>query len=310
MSIGSILGEIAGNAIGSALGLPGKINKTQASAAFQSQETPQKDWRVRLALAPNSNYLYNDPATKADASSILYPLSQTNGVLFPYTPSVQVTYAADYSSSEPTHSNYTIYQYKRSSVDQIQISCDFTAQDTFEANYMLAVIHFFRSATKMFYGQDENPRLGSPPPLCFLYGLGTFQFDNHPLAITSFNYVLPTDVDYIRAGIQGVPSQMSTAGQTNTKDAPTNALQEFGGALRRLATIADRILPGGNPAPPVFSPPTAGTGVGTYVPTKIQIQITAIPIVSRNNISNNFSLKDYANGSLLKGSSNKSGGIW
>lgn len=305
----SILNTV-GRAIGSAIGLDGKINRTQSSATVQSQETPQKDWRVRLALAPSSNYLYNDPAIAANSSSILYPLRATNGVIFPYTPSIQVSYAANYSQSEPTHSNYTVYQYKRSSVDQIQISCDFTAQDTREANYMLAAIHFFRSVTKMFYGQDENPRPGSPPPLCFLYGLGAFQFNNHPLAITTFNYVLPTDVDYIRAGIQGVPAQASTASQTNAKDAPTNALQEFGGAIRRLATIADRILPGGNPPPPVFSPPTAGTGNGTYVPTKIQIQISAIPIVSRNDISNRFSVKNYANGSLLQGSIDNGGGIW
>ena len=42
----------------------------------------------------------------------------------------------------------------------------------------------------------------------------------------------------------------------------------------------------------------------------MQIQITAIPIVTRNDISNNFSLRDYATGALLQGSKRKGGGIW
>jgi hypothetical protein len=73
----------------------------------------------------------------------------------------------------------------------------FTAQDTTEANYLLAVIHFFRSATKMFYGQDAQR--GSPPPLCYLSGYGDYQFNEHPVVISQFNYNLPADVNYIRA---------------------------------------------------------------------------------------------------------------
>jgi hypothetical protein len=46
------------------------------------------------------------------------------------------------------------------------------------------------------------------------------------------------------------------------------------------------------------------------VPTKIQIQITAVPIVTRNDISNNFNLADYASGELLRGSRRNGGGIW
>jgi hypothetical protein len=48
----------------------------------------------------------------------------------------------------------------------------------------------------------------------------------------------------------------------------------------------------------------------TYVPTKMQIAITCIPIVTRNDISNNFSLKKYATGELLQGSKHNGGGIW
>lgn len=300
----SFLRKIAGYA-DKTQGLIGDIERTIASVTQQSQEQPQDDWRVRLSLAPNSNYLYNAPDA-AGQTNILAPLRDTDGVIFPYTPSIQVTYAANYESPELVHSNYKIYQYKNSAVDQVTLTCTFTAQDTYEANYMLAVIHFFKSATKMFYGQDQDPKPGTPPPLCFLYGLGTYQFDKHPLVITNFTYSLPKDVDYIRAGITSTPAGVQTTVQNNQKDSP-NALQLIGSAIR----LAGRILPGGNPVPPVFSPPAPGSGEGTYVPTKIEMTISANPVVSRNEISNQFSLKDYSSGKLLKGSQRpKGGGMW
>ncbi len=252
-----------------------------------------KDWRVRLSLAPSAKYLY-----KADNPGILKPLQATNGVIFPYTPTVSAVYAANYDASELIHSNYKIYNYKNSNVDTVTITGDFTAQDTNEANYLLSVIHFFKSVTKMFYGQDQNPRNGVPPPLVYLSGLGTFQFDNHPLAVTNFTYSLPNEVDYIRAGSVTTEPGSSTAGQNtvnNTDNASSARIQSSGlgpkvpNFQRQQATINSN---------------------ATYVPTKMQIVITCIPIVTRNDISNNFSLEKYATGALLQGSKRNGGGIW
>jgi hypothetical protein len=49
----------------------------------------------------------------------------------------------------------------------------------------------------------------------------------------------------------------------------------------------------------------------TYVPTKIQIQLGCIPIISRAAMANDFSVKEYATGRLSVGTyrSNR-GGIW
>ena len=168
------------------------------------------DWRVRLSLAPGSQYLYN--ATNA---GILEPLKGTKGVIFPYTPTIQVSYNANYDPFEPTHSNYKIYQYKNSSVGEVTITADFTAQDTMEGAYVLAVIHFFRSVTKMFYGQDgtngQGVKNGTPPPLCYLTGMGSYQFDNHPLVVSSFSMTYPNEVDYIRVGQPGQTGGLSQA---------------------------------------------------------------------------------------------------
>ena len=277
---------------GSSKGLQGAIDNTQSKATAQDQANFQAfdDWRVRLSLAPNADYLYRAPV-----AGILAPLAATDGVLFPYTPVIAVTYAASYEPTTITHSNYKIFQYNSSSVDQVSITCDFTAQDTYEANYLLAVIHFFRSMTKMFYGQDENPKPGTPPPLCYLFGLGGFQFEAHPLAVTGFSYNLPNDVDYIQASstsaLAGVQVYTGTTGTSNNG---------------RLGTQA---RPGGTRPPAQFQNNSAPDNP-TYVPTKIQLAITCVPIISRNQISNKFSLTDYATGALLQGTKRQGGGIW
>lgn len=283
-------------ASGSSRGLGGATNETKSTATAQDTanfETKQ-DWRVRLSLAPSATYLY-----KAENPGILKPLKDTDGVIFPYLPTVNVNYTASYDTQELTHSNYKAYQYRSSGVEQVQISGDFTAQDTAEANYMLAVIHFFRSVTKMFYGQDQNPKPGTPPPLVFLFGLGDFQFNAHPLVVTSFNYSLPNDVDYIRASAPTLSAGVSTAGYTTASNStsPSNVRLSSSG----LST-------GATSAPPQFQ--TDSNSQPTYVPTKMQIQITALPMTTRNDISNNFSLKQYATGQLLRGTQNKRAGIW
>jgi hypothetical protein len=291
----------AGSASGSSVGLQGKITKTQSTATEQDQANfPSKeDWRVRLSLTSEAKYLY-----AGSNPGILAPLKATNGVIFPYTPAISVNYAANYEATNIVHSNYKIFQYTNSSVDQITIASDFTCQDTFEANYLLAVIHFFRSMTKMFYGQDQNPKAGTPPPLCYMYGMGSYQFAAHPLAITGFSYSLPTDVDYI-------PTTSAMPAGTPTPPHIKAPLSIFG---KRLPSF---LQPGGILAPPQFSQPQAGPpsrpqGETTWVPTKIQLSISCIPIISRNTISNRFSLNEYASGRLLNGTRQgpTGGGIW
>lgn len=288
--------------LGRVLGISGKKNEARGQASLQDQfnSALEGDWRVRLSLADSDavNYLYKDPSNK-----ILAPLSATNGVIFPYTPSISVNYVANYDATALTHSNYRVFQYQNSAVENITVGCDFTAQDTFEANYMLAVIHFLRSATKMFYGSDTNPIAGTPPPLCFLHGLGTYQFNGHPLVINGFNYSLPTDVDYIRAYITDTPGT-EVLQEVSIKSKPTSI------SSARANSGPTQVGAGGQPAAAQLSQGTGST-VPTWVPTKMNIQFSAYPIVSRNDVSNAFSFKDYANGSLLNGSQrpNKAG-MW
>ncbi len=284
-------------AYGGMQGLQGSVNNARARQITQDAENAktQGDWRVRLSLAPDADYLY-----KAENPGILQYLQSTDGVVFPYTPSIQITYAANYETADIVHSNYKLVQYKNSAVDQINITCDFTAQDTYEANYLLAVIHFFKSVTKMFYGKDQIPKPGTPPPLCYLTGLGAFQFDNHPLVINNFNYSLPNDVDYIRASSPTLqPGVDSTAYNSKSADSTPSSQRRKDAGLNAGATVSD----------PRFGNKATNTQP-TYVPTKMQIVLSAYPIITRNDISTKFSLKEYATGALMQGSKRKGGGIW
>jgi LysM repeat protein len=278
-----------GGSEGSAKGLDGRIIDVQAAATAQDQANFEafEDWRVRLSLAPDANYLY-----KADEPGILSPLASTQGVVFPYTPLISVNYTASYDQSTVTHSNYKIFQYQGSAVDSVSITCDFTAQDVYEANYLLAVIHFFRAATKMFYGQDQDPKPGTPPPLVYLFGLGGFQFEAHPLAITNFSYSLPNDVDYISTTTSSGGGEFENTYTTGTS----------------TGRLPPGVQSGGTRPSANFD--TGATETVTYVPTKIQLSISCLPIVSRNAISNKFSFKEYATGRLLQGTRNVGGGIW
>jgi LysM repeat protein len=275
----------------------------QATAQDQANFAAAKDWRVRLALAPGANYLYKSASYLY--RGILDPLEKTDGVIFPYTPAINVTYSAKYSDTDLIHNNYKVHQYQNSSVDQISITGTFTCQDVFEANYLLAVIHFFRSMTKMFYGQDSNPKNGTPPPLCYIYGMGGYQFDALPLAISGFTYNLPQDVDYIpTTGAFPAGTPQPTVLDKNTDSSVNSSPSET-----RLRGI---IGPGGTPSLPSF-PSTPSSSINqdtTWVPTKIELAISCLAVMSRNLVSNKFSLRDYGTGQLLRGSGKPYGGMW
>jgi len=262
-----------------------ELFKQQAN--IRDIEATADDWRFRIRLAPRSQHLY-----KSGTPGILAPLAETDGVIFPYTPQVMVNYQADYSQAQPTHSNYKQYFYQGSQISDIQITGQFTAQSTREADYLLAAIHFFRSATKMFYGEDYNA--GAPPPLVFLHGFGENQFSDMPCVIQQFNYILPPDVDYVR-----------TSGDSGAATLDLSEKRIGPGAYKSpLARLFDLftqgIGKGGGPQQTQYGNiGSLSNGKQSYVPTKIDIALTLHPIVTRKKQSQDFGLERYASGELL-----------
>jgi len=229
-SIGNMIGQsVASSALG-AVGLSQASNRMNVAGMYQYSNntrgpTPQgtffpnanQDWRVRISLPWNSDYFYNDASMSN--TSILSPLisvpqnfgtlaqsvfnNLTNnqnpttriGVVFPYTPQVQITHTANYTKQSLAHNNYANYFYENSEVQAINISGDFTVQSVDEGQYLLATIYFLRAVTKMFYGAD--PQAGNPPPIVYLNGYGQYYLPNVPCVVTSFSHTMPADVDYM-----------------------------------------------------------------------------------------------------------------
>jgi hypothetical protein len=235
-----------------------------------------QDWRVRVTLAPNSTYFYNDKN-----NTLLSPLvtekgnnissaaiqglnkliggksmqGQTRvGVVFPYTPQVQVQHTANYNPQKLTHNNYTQYFYENSEVSPITITGDFTVQNIDEGQYLLASIYFFRSITKMFFGNDGSGLAGNPPPLVYLNGYGQYYLPNVPCVCTNFSHTMPPDCDYVDVPEPGLTYNPFT--QT-----------------------------------PILN--------STRLPTTSQLTVTLQPVFSRAAQSQNFSLQDFAAGALI-----------
>ena len=185
------------------------------------------------------------------SASNFAPLVKTGGVLFPYNPVISISHKANYELDRLIHTNYSTPYYTSSSVDSIQLQGRFTANTPDEAVYVLAMMHFFKTATKMFYGASTNK--GTPPPILYLDGYGQALLDHVPVVISDFTYNLPNDVHYITAKYLG----------RNNK-----------------------------------------------VPVDLNVTVSCIPTYSRNKISNNFSLNNFANGGLLTSGNGQRSGGW
>jgi hypothetical protein len=128
---------------------------------------------------------------------ILKPLVDSGWALvFPFTPQINFTHSAQYNTLDTVHSNYPFLSYEHSRVEQISISADFYCENSYDAAYWMAAVHFLRSVTKMSYGESSSDA-GQPPPVIKLDGYGQYVFNNIPVVVKSFSTDLPKDVDYI-----------------------------------------------------------------------------------------------------------------
>jgi len=180
--------------LGRAKNIPagGELFKTTGNS-IQLESLSTDDWRVKI----KTNWsLFNSP--------LFGELQKSGGVVFPYLPNITVSTRANYQSVETVHSNYPFLAYKNSNVDEITIEGDFTCENEYDAAYYLASTIFFKTCTKMFFGQGEHA--GNPPPICILNGYGANVFKNIPVVIKSTNITLPNDVNYIKCSKFGEPS--------------------------------------------------------------------------------------------------------
>jgi len=163
----------------------------QTGAQVRLTPIQQSDWRVRI----NCDF---DVLFGANTFS---RLKATGGVVWPYLPNITISTKANYTQVDPTHNNFPFQSYKNSQVEDIQISGEFSCETEADAAYWIAATTFFRTATKMFYGQGQYA--GNPPVICQLTGYGANIFNSVPVVIKSFSVDLKDDVNYVQCNAYG-----------------------------------------------------------------------------------------------------------
>jgi len=199
IGIGKIVKNVAGGFVSKTIsrlmgsGISTNSRIVNANAKWSGRHD-QQDWRVRLQI-PKQSPVYN---AFFDNNKILEPLKELGGFHFPLTPTFMIQHLANYNAMEQTHSNYPHFSYQNSQVDQMSIIGEFPVQNEQDAKYQLAVVHFLRAVTKMFFGAEDDYGLkGSPPPILHLSGYGDHMFNKVPVIVQQMSVENRAGMDYI-----------------------------------------------------------------------------------------------------------------
>jgi len=297
----SVAGLLPGGATSLIGGIP-NIGFQSISALGGAAAAGQNDWRVRVSLSPNAKIFYQDSSNALQA-----PLQKTSGVIWPYTPTINISHNASYSTAQLTHSNYPAHFYNYSEVADIQNSGEFTVQTPEDGQYLMAAVYFFRSATKMFFGSGAN--VGNPPPIVFLDGYGSHYFPHVPCVITAFNHVLPNEADYLSVPISTTSLEDSGA-TTQTPATPNSYVQDATNVPSLLQSSTQATTDGTKAIVAAGNTLKYNTiTTNTRVPTTSTIAVTLRPMYSRANLHNRFNMADFAQGKLIKDSKTGFGGF-
>lgn len=262
--------------------------------------TYANDWRVRLSMAK---------WTAFKSSPVLEPLKEAGGLIFPYTPSINIHSGATYSPIPTTHTNYRMQAYQNSDPGTIKITAPMFVEDPQQGLYWIAMVHYLRSLTKMFSGSD--PKAGNPPPIIFLNGYGNYVFKNVPVVVTSMDVTLDAKCDYIGVNVIGSAAggvQSAAEGIGGLSDSIGGLGSQIGGAFGSFVGDATSIVSSvaggvGNVAGFLGSFGVGGTISGgiTHVPTKSSFSVTLQPVYSRDSVRK-FSLDRFVQGGYLNNS--------
>jgi hypothetical protein len=113
---------------------------------------------------------------------------------------------------------------------------------------------------------------------------------------------LPSDVDYIRTKPNNYNINLNNR-LVKSQNAPANSIASVVNRLKN-ALLPKGALPSVGAQELTVEQSVTNIANDTYVPTKIEIQITLLPIQTRSQQSQQFSVRDFSNGKLL------SGGFW
>ena len=302
--VGSAISSIgSGGDIGSAIrsvNLPAAgeaVGDILSAVASFGGDANANDWRVRLSLPTWSSFR---------KSPVLQPLVDAGGLIFPYTPQITINSSAKYSTIQTTHTNYIFQAYTHSDPGTITITAPMNVEDPTQGLYWIAAVHYLRSVSKMFSGND--PKAGNPPPIVMLNGYGNYVFKNVPVVVTNFSTTLDANCDYIGVNVVGSAAG-AIAGVADAIGGLSSTIGDVfgGGGDSALSSVTDTVssVAGtvGQVAGLLGTFGIGGTTSGgvSHVPTKSSFQITLQPVYSRDSVKK-FSLDRFVTGGYLNNS--------
>lgn len=189
------------------------------------------DNRVRLrAFRAQEDQVYGSDTP----DNILAILRSTDGLLFPYTPTISVTQAVDYKNIDLVHSNGDILTYNRTPSVGLSVSGDFTVQSQQEGTYALAVLHFLRVVSKMYFGEIDkaSKKAGLPPPVLIFTGYGSYVFNNLPVILKSHSYTFDKSMNMVNVetwngGTVSIPAMFSISMELQVQQTPQAMRKSF-----------------------------------------------------------------------------------
>lgn len=267
------------------------IGDIYSAVASFGGDANANDWRVRLSLPTWPSFR---------TSAVLKPLKDAGGLVFPYTPNIQMSSTATYSTIDTVQTNHTFRAFQNSDPGTITITAPMNVEDPTQGLYWIAALHYLRSLTKMFTGND--PKAGNPPPIVHLNGYGNYVLKNIPVVVTNFSTTLDDKCDYIgvpvvgsaAGAIEGIADAVGgladTLGGVFGASGVTDTISEVAGGVGQVAAMAGMFGIGGTTS-----------GGNSYVPTKSTFTITLQTMYSRNSAVK-FSLDRFVSGGYLNNS--------
>ena len=139
-------------------------------------------------------------------------LGKAQGLIFPYTPKITMSYNVNYEKTDFIHSNLSFNSYKNSPPPTISLNAKFTADTKANAIHMLSAVWFLQACSKCDTGLNTMSKrdnkntanrsgAGLPPPVLYLNGYANLM-DNIPVIIEGFTVDYPEDIDYVRLDLQ------------------------------------------------------------------------------------------------------------
>ena len=177
--------------------------------AVASNADTGTDYRVRIRAGSSASQVEQVLGKNDPTSNILSILYETNGLMFPYTPTIAVSQSVNWDPMSLVGTNFDVLSYQRTPSVTISVTGIFTTQNQREGEYLMAVIHFLRVVTKSYYGVTDAKKglAGVPPPVLYFEGHGNFIFNKIPCVIKSYSFSFE----------EGIDSNVFTARMTSLK---------------------------------------------------------------------------------------------